>query len=80
MPDLATGPMPEIVTCRALVVCQLSRAEFPASIVEGLAANQLIAGTSGVGGSTCTSSVAHTLPPELVAVSVYVVLDVGVTL
>jgi hypothetical protein len=49
-------------------------------MLEGLAANQLIAGIEGVGGSTCTSSAAHAVPPELVALRVYVVLDAGVTL
>jgi hypothetical protein len=70
LPDAATLPMPEMETSLALVVLQLSVAEFPANMLEGLTANQLIAGTEGVVGSTCTSSVALTLPPELVAVSV----------
>lgn len=70
VPDAATLPMPEIVTLFALVVLQLSVAGFPANMLEGLMANQLIAGPKGAGGSTCTSSAALTVPPELVALSV----------
>ena len=70
VPDAATAPIPEIETFLALVVLQLSVAEFPDRMLEGLAANQLIAGIMGVVGRTCTSSEALTLPPELVAVSV----------
>jgi hypothetical protein len=70
VPDAATLPIPEIVTFLALLVLQLSVAEFPDKMLEGLTANQFIAGAEGVVGNTCTSSAALTLPLELVALSV----------
>jgi hypothetical protein len=62
--------MLEMETSLALVVLQLRVAEFPDNRLEGLAANQFIAGSEGADCKMCTSSVALTLPPELVAVSV----------
>jgi hypothetical protein len=58
-------------------VIQVNVENWPAEIVDGLAANEMIAGNVAV--FTVITAVAVTVPPDPAAVSVYVVVAVGLT-
>jgi hypothetical protein len=70
--------IPGVIATRvAPVVVQLSLLLLPERMLAGLAAKELITGK--VAASTATVTVVFTEPAELVAVSVYVVVAVGLT-
>ena len=68
-----------MLTWLAPLVVQLKLVVPPAVIVAGLPANDVMVGFTGVGAVTVTVAVEVTDPVLLVAVNVYVVVEVGAT-